>query len=106
MGALLMDGCRDLQRRHPWIGDVRGQGLVLGIELVDAESKAPDAERAAVVVQEAAQRGLLLIAPIGLHGNVLRLAPPLIITREQIEQALTIFGEVCRAVEAPVAVGA
>jgi 4-aminobutyrate aminotransferase len=56
-------------------------------------------------VAEAARRGLLLIAPIGLHGNVLRLAPPLIITREQIEQALTILAEVCRAVEAPVLVG-
>jgi 4-aminobutyrate aminotransferase / (S)-3-amino-2-methylpropionate transaminase / 5-aminovalerate transaminase len=105
MGDLLIAGCRDLQRHHPWIGDVRGQGLVLGVELVEPGTKAPDAARAAAVVQEAARRGLLLIAPIGMHGNVLRIAPPLIITKGQVEQALTILAEVCRAVEAPVAVG-
>lgn len=96
-GSVLLDGFRALQREHPWIGDVRGQGLVLGLELVDPATKEPDAALAAALVHEAAQRGLLLIAPIGMHGNVLRIAPPLIITEEQVADALTIFGAVCRA---------
>ena len=106
IGSLLLEGCRALQARYPWIGDVRGQGLVLGMELVDPATGAPDAARAAALVQAAAERGLLLIAPIGLHGNVLRIAPPLIITAEQAELALRLLAETCRALEAPVAAGA
>lgn len=104
IGTLLLDRFHALQQRHPWIGDVRGQGLVLGIEVVEPGTHTPDEERAAAVVQEAARRGLLLIAPIGMHGNVLRIAPPLTITEEQAELGMAIFAEVCDALApAPVA---
>lgn len=106
VGAYLLDGFQQLQRAHPWIGDVRGQGLVLGVELVTPGTKEPDAARAAQVVRVAAEHGLLLIAPIGMHGNVLRIAPPLVITQEQAELAMDLMAKVCREIDAPAAVAA
>jgi 4-aminobutyrate aminotransferase-like enzyme len=104
LGTLLLERFRALQRGHAWIGEVRGQGLVLGIEIVHPETQEPDAERTAAFVQAAYERGLLLIAPIGMHGNVIRIAPPLVITKEQAETAMDIVADVCRALEAGVAV--
>jgi 4-aminobutyrate aminotransferase-like enzyme len=65
---------------------------VWGLELVeDKKSKTPAVDLAKAVVHEAARRGLMMIAPIGMFGNVLRVAPPLVITREQADESLDIF---------------
>lgn len=73
-------------------GDVRGQGLVLGLEIVtNKRSKQPDRETTAAVVRECYRRGLLLIAPIGNAGNVIRIAPPLVITSEEAKVGLDII---------------
>ncbi len=100
VGSYLLDSFKELQRSHSWIGDVRGQGLVLGIELVRPGTKEPDAALTEAFVQAAFQRGLLLIAPIGMHGNVIRVAPPLVITQREAETAMKIVADACRAVEA------
>jgi len=85
-------------KRHKAIGDVRGQGLVYGIEMVsDRRKKTPDKELTKRVVWEAYQRGLCLIAPIGLYGNVIRIAPPLVITEAQLDEGLDIFEEALAA---------
>jgi len=82
IGAYLKERLNALQDKHALIGEVRGMGLLLGVELVaDRESKTPAAEQASTVLELARQRGLLL-GKAGLYGNVIRLTPPLCITRD------------------------
>ncbi len=90
-GAYFKAGLRDLQSRHPILGDVRGEGLMLAAELVsDRKTKKP-ASRAALQVMESARRHQVLLGRGGLHGNVLRLKPPLCISREDIDYALQVL---------------
>ena len=85
-GALLR-----LQARAPRIGDVRGLGAMLAIELVtDPATKAPDAELAQRIVDGARERGLLLLK-CGPHKNVVRLLPPLIASAEEVTSALAML---------------
>jgi 4-aminobutyrate aminotransferase len=88
VGKFLMDGLRDLGERHDVIGEVRGKGLLLGMELVkDRETKEPAADVAAQVMEGTKERGLL-VGKGGLYGNVLRMAPPLSITEEDAARAI------------------
>ena len=83
-----------MQGKYEQLGDVRGQGLVLGLEIVkDRASKEADRELARRIVEECMQRGLVLIAPIGMYGNVLRVAPPLVISEAEVQESLGIFEE-------------
>ncbi len=92
MGGHLERRFGALHRRHACLGDARGMGLVWGLEIVkDKATKQPDADAAHRIVMEAAQRGLVMIAPIGLYGNVLRIAPPLVINEEQINIGVDIL---------------
>lgn len=92
MGERLAQRFADLESKHPCLGDARGMGLVWGLEIVkDKQAKQPDAEAAARIVMDACRHGLLMIAPIGLYGNVLRIAPPLVITREQLDTGVDIL---------------
>jgi 4-aminobutyrate aminotransferase len=84
VGAPMLEQLRELQTRHSCVGDVRGLGLVFGIEIVASKAtKEPDADRTRAIVEAAFRRGLLLIAPIGFYGNVVRIAPPLVITDQE-----------------------
>jgi 4-aminobutyrate aminotransferase/(S)-3-amino-2-methylpropionate transaminase len=79
------------QERWDAIGDVRGLGAMLAIELVlDRETKEPDADRASAVVEEAAQNGLLLIKS-GVYGNCIRVLTPLVVTDAELEEALGVW---------------
>ena len=74
---------------------MRGMGLVYGLELVvDKESKEPAPELARRLVEGCFQRGLALIAPLGLHGNAIRIAPPLMIEQDLAERAIDILEDV------------
>ena len=84
LGEHLQSALRELQRKYPVIGDVRGLGLMQGAELV-GENKAPDPRTTARVLDETRKRGVL-IGKGGLWGNVLRIAPPLSITRSEIDE--------------------
>jgi len=78
--------------RVPLIGDIRGMGLAIGIELVrDRDTKEPAGPEARAVVDHAIARGLALIPPIGLLGNVIRLAPPLVISEEDLSAGMGIL---------------
>lgn len=98
MGTLLKNGLRDLQAKFPVIGDVRGVGLFLGLEIVaPGEAQRPDPDRAIRLVEGCEDRGLLLGGGIptgGLGTNTIRLCPPLVITEGQVASALGIMEEV------------
>jgi 4-aminobutyrate aminotransferase len=88
IGNSLYRDLKDLEDRYEVVGEVRGKGLMIGVELVkDKESKAPNPEGATRVMEVAKEHGLL-VGKGGLYGNVLRLSPPLIITEEDAARAV------------------
>ena len=88
MGKLLRDGLEDLQKMDARIGDVRGMGLMQAMELVkDPKTKEPDAAAAARLMESTKKRGLI-IGKGGTYGNVLRIAPPMIVNEAQVKQAV------------------
>ena len=90
LGATLLTGLRDVAERCPLVGEVRGKGLMIGIELVGPDGYAPDAPAAARVLEETRARGLL-VGKGGLYGNVLRLAPPLNLSQAEADEGLEIL---------------
>jgi 4-aminobutyrate aminotransferase-like enzyme len=93
MGKALRDGLESLQQRFQGIGDVRGMGLMQAIELVkDRASKEADPQGTSRLMEAARKRGLL-IGKGGLYGNSLRIAPPMIVNKGQIDDALRLLGE-------------
>ena len=88
LGNRLRQGLLALQEKFPIIGDVRGMGLMQGIELVeDRKTKEPSAKRANQMI-EVLRRRHFLIGKGGLYGNTLRIAPPMLVTESQIDEAL------------------
>jgi 4-aminobutyrate aminotransferase-like enzyme len=101
MGAYLRENLEELQAKYSLIGDVRGMGLMHALELVedrDLKSPAP-AETARLM--EAARERRILIGKGGLHGNVIRISPPLNVSRADIDEFIrsldTSFAQVCQA---------
>ncbi|MBI3098482.1 MAG: aminotransferase class III-fold pyridoxal phosphate-dependent enzyme, partial [Planctomycetes bacterium] len=79
----------EMQKKYPAIGDVRGLGFMIGIELV-GDKKAPDADLTKRTLAGCKERGLVLI-PCGINGNTIRFIPPLICTRKEMDRALDIL---------------
>lgn len=102
-GNYAMTKLRDLQKQHPIIGDIRGLGLMIGVELVKDEKLTPAASEAEAV-RDALFRNGVLVGVGGIYGNVIRFQPPLVITRQQIDQAITAFAAALREVAQPAAV--
>jgi 4-aminobutyrate aminotransferase len=99
IGTRALERLHDLKDRHRMVGDVRGRGLLLGLDLVtDRESKEPAVEAAEEVLYRALDRGLSFKTTM---GSVLTLSPPLVITEAEMARALDILdaclGEVCQA---------
>lgn len=88
-GAVLQSGLRALQSIHPAIGDVRGRGLMIGVELINPDGS-PSKMRAAKVAYRAFELGLV-VHYVGLASNVLELTPPLTLTMDQADQAVDIL---------------
>ncbi len=86
VGAKLAARLKELQARFPErIGDVRGRGLMLGVDLVtDRESRKPDGNLALALMDFCRARGYLIL-PSGIYGNVLGISPPFVITDEQVD---------------------
>jgi 4-aminobutyrate aminotransferase len=97
VGAHLLEGARALMEKHPLIGDVRGKGLMVGIELVkDRTTKDRAVEERDEVVDAAFYKGLLVL---GAGKNTIRLSPPLVITKSEADTALRILDESFTEVE-------
>ena len=91
VGAHLIDGARALMEKHPLIGDVRGRGLMVGVELVrDRKTKERASSEREALVKECFTRGLLVL---GAGRNAIRLSPPLVLTKQQADIALRILDE-------------
>ena len=94
VGTHLNDRLLELQDRHPLIGDVRGMGLMLGVELVrDRKTKEPANTEAGDVLELAKDRGLLL-GKGGLYGNTLRIKPPMCLTKDDADFLVDCLDEV------------
>ena len=94
MGEYLQPRLHALQHKYPVLGDVRGRGLVFGLEIVEpVGDKQPSPELTRRIIHAAAERGLLL-GKVGQFGNVIRVAPPLVILPEELDLALGVFDEV------------
>src|SRR5262249_16641386 len=89
VGAYFMRRLRELQSRHSIIGDVRGKGLIIGMELVsDRTSRKPCKDSCNAVVMGAFHRGLLLLS---CGRSTVRFVPPLIVTETQVDEAITLL---------------
>jgi 4-aminobutyrate aminotransferase-like enzyme len=85
-GAYLRDRLIELQAKHPIIGDVRGMGLLWALELVDDRKSKQPATARALQLHEATRRNGLLIGKGGLYSNVMRITPPMNITRADVDE--------------------
>jgi 4-aminobutyrate aminotransferase-like enzyme len=89
MGKFFIDELERLQNRFEIIGDIRGKGLMIGIELVkDRNTKTPDVDATKKIVNDMQNNGVLMGLG-GFYGNVLRLQPPLVITEDQSHKVMT-----------------
>jgi 4-aminobutyrate aminotransferase len=92
MGSLLIKKLKMLKKRHAIIGDVRGKGLMIGVELVkDGKTREPAIDEAHQIAQKAFKKGLLIL-PCG--ENVIRFSPPLIVSAEEVSAAVDIFSKI------------
>ena len=95
VGAYLKTGLERLQKKYDCIGDVRGFGLMIGVEFVkDRASKEPAAELRDRVEMACFERGLIIL---GAGTNTIRWSPPLILSKENVDVALEIFDEAIAA---------
>jgi len=95
MGKILREGLESLKAKYTVIGDVRGRGLMQGVEIVRDEKagdRTPAVETTVAAFEEARRRGLL-VGRGGLYSNVLRIAPPLVVTAREVDDALGILDE-------------
>ena len=99
-GEYAMKKLRDLQKQNPLIGEVRGLGLMIGVELVQDEKLTP-ATTEAEAIRDALLRQGVLVGVGGVYGNVVRFQPPLIITKQQIDRAIEAFAAALQEVAQP-----
>lgn len=103
VGQYALDALSEIQTRHPSIGDVRGLGLMIGVEFVlHRETRQPAGQVSERVVNLAFERGLLLL---GCGKSVIRLAPPLSISKSEVDEGLAIFEEAVGLAEKEFGIG-
>ncbi len=82
LGNYLLEGLRDLEAECPWVGEVRGKGLMIGMEFLEPGTTHPSPKAATIMLNEARDRHLL-VGKGGLKGNVVRMAPPMTLTADE-----------------------
>jgi 4-aminobutyrate aminotransferase len=99
LGNHIIKRLKEMMADHEVIGDVRGRGLIVGVELVkDRETKEPASVEAAKICYRAWELGLITIY-VGVHSNVIEITPPLIISMEQVEKGLNVLENAISDVE-------
>jgi len=93
VGAVLHERLRALQSRYRQIGSVDGRGLVAGLACVVPGTKEPDADLAWEVVRRAMEKGVLMFAPVGFGAATVKIAPPLVITEDAINDSVAVLAE-------------
>jgi len=100
VGARLRQRLEALAAEYEWIGEVRGRGLMLGLELVEnAKSRAPSPRHAAAFLEASREEGVL-VGLGGLYGNVVRIGPSMLITEAEVDEAADRLERACRRVAA------
>ncbi|WP_019121873.1 aspartate aminotransferase family protein [Brevibacillus massiliensis] len=92
MGAYAVEKLQQLKAKHPLIGSIRAVGLMIGIEIVDPVTKAPDGDALIKILDIALRKGVLFYL-CGNHGEVIRMVPPLTVSKEQIDEGLRLLDE-------------
>jgi 4-aminobutyrate aminotransferase-like enzyme len=108
LGANITGALRQMQQKYELIGDVRGPGLMVGVELVkDRETKEPAREEAHRFIAEGLKRGVIFgeAKYLGL-GNVVKIKPPLVISESEVEEMLKVFQEILEAISVKAAASA
>ncbi len=93
IGAQMHDRLQALQRKIPQIGKVEGKGLVAGVACVIPGTKEPDGDLAWDVVRRSIEKGVLMFSPVGLGGGTVKISPPLVITREAVDDSVAALEE-------------
>jgi 4-aminobutyrate aminotransferase/(S)-3-amino-2-methylpropionate transaminase len=99
IGAVMTPRLRALQEKYPAVGEVRGRGAMIAVELVRPGTKEPDAALASAVAKACHEQGLVVLT-CGTYGNVLRFLPPLVIGEDLLEEGLGVIEEVFARVAA------
>ncbi|WP_042355621.1 aspartate aminotransferase family protein [Bacillus rubiinfantis] len=93
MGNYFMNLLRKLQKKYEWIGDIRGKGLAIGVELVeDRVTKKPAPEKTAAICYRCYELGLIVFY-VGIHSNVIEITPPLTINKKDVDLAVAILDQ-------------
>ncbi|WP_080505332.1 aspartate aminotransferase family protein [Halorubrum aethiopicum] len=93
LGERFMDRLRRLQSEYSFVGEIRGKGLMIGVELVDENGDPLEKEHSLALRRDAIDRGLILPAGQGWEGNVIRINPPLVISEDELDRGITIMEE-------------
>lgn len=96
METVLMPGLAEIQGRYPErLGCLHGKGLVAGIQAVKPGTKDPDAATAQAINLACLHRGLLMFAPVGIGGECIKIAPPLVIPEDALRESIGVLAEAC-----------
>jgi len=95
-GDILIPELARIRNKYPDVlGCLQGKGLVAGIQVVKKETKTPDSDTALKINEKCFHKGLLMFAPVGIAGECLKIAPPLMISEEALREGIKVFEEAC-----------
>ena len=96
LGEILIPELTRIRNKYPDVlGCIHGKGLVAGIQVVKKGTKIPDSDVAQKINEKCFHKGLLMFAPVGIAGECLKIAPPLMISEEALKEAIGVFEEAC-----------
>jgi len=96
MGEILIPELHRIRNKYPHVlGCVQGRGLVAGIQVVKKGTKEPDPDTALMINERCFHKGVLMFAPVGVGGECIKIAPPLVITEEALKESLGVLEEAC-----------